>query len=359
MANSGFKIGKRWVREGDPCFIVAEMSANHCQSYQKAISIIKAAKTAGADAIKLQTYTADTLTINSDKKWFQVSGKKNPKNWHKKTFYDLYKQAYMPWNWQPKLQKLAHKLGLIFFSTPFDTTAVDFLETLKVPCYKIASYECIDIPLLKKIAKTKKPVIMSVGYATLPEIELSVATLRKYGTKDLAILHCLSSYQKDGKAAYTNMRTMLDIAKKFNCVAGFSDNMGGTGIPSLAASMGAAIIEKHFIDKHTAKAFDDQFSLDTNEFKKMVDKIRWQEQVMGKVKYGPQTPEEKYNLQFRRSLFVVANIKKGEKFTAKNIRSIRPGNGLAPKHFYEIIGKVSTKDIETGTPSSWKLIKAS
>lgn len=354
-----FTIGKRKIGAKEPCLIVAEMSANHCQNYKKAVSIIKAAKAAGADAIKLQTYTADTLTINSDKKWFQVGGEKNPNSWRKKTFYDLYQQAYMPWEWQPKLQKLAQKLGLIFFSTPFDATAVDFLNNLKVPCFKIASYECIDIPLLKKVAKTEKPVIMSVGYATLPEIELSVTTLRKYGTKDLAILHCLSSYQKQGKPQYTNMRTMLDIGKRFHCIAGFSDNMGGVDIPVLAAACGAAIIEKHFIDKHTQKALDDQFSLDTKEFKLMVDKIRFQEQIMGTVKYGPQTPEEKYNLQFRRSLFAVTDIKKGEKFTIKNIRSIRPGNGLAPKYFYDILGQIAIKNIETGTPLSRKLIKHS
>lgn len=355
MFTSVFKIGKRWVGKGEPCFIIAEMSANHCQDYNKAVAIVKAAAKAGANAIKLQTYTPDTLTIQSEKKWFRVGGKDNPKAWQKQTFYDLYKKAYMPWDWQPRLQKLAHKLGLIFISTPFDSTAVDFLETLKVPAYKIASYECIDIPLLKRIASTKKPVIMSVGFATLPEIERSVKTLRAHGTKDLALLYCLTSYQKQGQPRRTNLKTMLDLGKRFNCVVGFSDNMGGIDIPALAAATGASIIEKHLIDRHTPQAVDDRFSLDVKEFKVMVDKIRWQETIMGQVKYGPQTAEEKANLQFRRSLFVVKDIAKGEKFTPENIRSIRPGYGLAPKFLDQVIGKTATKDITAGTPLSPKL----
>ena len=355
MFKTRFKIGNKWIGAGEPCFIVAEMSANHCQNYQKAVAIIKAAKAAGADAIKLQTYTPDTLTIQSDKKWFQVAGKDNPKSWKKQTFYDLYQKAYMPWDWQPKLQQLAHKLGLIFISTPYDPIAVDFLETLKVPAYKIASYECIDIPLLGYIARTKKPVIMSVGFATLSEIELSVKTLRTHGTKSLALLHCLTSYQKDGKPQFTNLRTMLDLSHRLNCLTGFSDNMGGIDIPVLAAATGASIIEKHLIDKHTPKALDDQFSLDVKEFEAMVDRIRWQEQVLGTVKYGPQTPEEKANLQFRRSLFVIKNIAKGEKFTSINVRSIRPGYGLAPRFLDRVIGKTATKSITAGTPLTHKL----
>lgn len=352
-----FKISHHWIGKGQSCFIIAEMSANHCQSYAKAVAIIKAAKAAGANAIKLQTYTPDTLTISSDQKWFRVGGEDNPKSWHKQTFYDLYQQAYMPWDWQPKLQKLAYKLGLIFISTPFDATAVDFLETLQVPAYKIASYECIDIPLLKYIAKTRKPVIMSVGFATLKEIELSVKTLRAHGTKDLVILHCLTSYQKEGKTHQSNLRTMLDLGHRFNCIVGFSDNMGGIDIPALAAASGASIIEKHLIDRHSPKAFDDRFSLDMHEFKLMVDKIRWQEQVMGKIKYGPQTPEEITNLQFRRSLFVVKDIHKGDKFTLQNLRSIRPGYGLAPKYYDQILGQTAAVNIPRGTPLAWKLIK--
>lgn len=350
------RIDNKTIGPGHPCFIIAEMSANHCQSYEKAVAIIKAATKAGADAIKLQTYTPDTLTIQSNKKWFRVGGKENPKSWQKQTFYDLYEKAYMPWDWQPQLQKLAHKLGLIFISTPFDATAVDFLETLKVPAYKIASYECIDIPLLKCIALTKKPVIMSVGFATLPEIELSVKTLRVHGTKNLALLHCLTSYQKDGKPHFTNLHTMLDLGQRFNCVVGFSDNMGGIDIPVLAAATGASIIEKHLIDRHTPQALDDSFSLNTHEFKLMVDKIRWQEQVMGKIKYGPQTAEEKANLQFRRSLFVVKNITRGEKFTQNNLRSIRPGYGVPPKFWDKFIGKKSNRNISAGTPLSHKFI---
>ncbi len=352
------KIGDRVIGDGEPCFVVAEVSANHQQKFEKAVDIVRAAADAGADAIKLQTYTPDTITIDSDKKWFWVGGKDNPDAWKGKTFYDLYKDAYTPWEWHPKLKGIAEELGLIFFSTPFDATAVDFLEKLNVPCYKIASYEATDIPLLKKVAATKKPVIISVGFATLEEIELSISTLRENGAEDIIVLQCTTSYSSGPKLEATNMRTMMDIRERFDVLSGFSDNMGGIEVPALAAAAGAAVIEKHIIARHDKKVLDDKFSLDKNEFKKMMQKIRWQESVFGKVKYGPQTEAEEYNRQFRRSLFVVKDIKKGEKFTKDNIRSIRPAYGLETKFFDEVLGKTAAKDIERGTPLSWNMIQA-
>ncbi|MBI2075740.1 MAG: pseudaminic acid synthase [Candidatus Aenigmarchaeota archaeon] len=351
------KIGKRLIGDGEPCFIVAEVSANHQQKFDQAVAIIKAAAEAGADAVKLQTFTPDTITIDSDKKWFWVGGKDNPDIWKGKTFYDLYKDAYTPWEWHAELKDLAESRGMAFFSTPLDHTAVDFLERLKVPCYKIASYEATDIPLLKKVASTKKPVIISVGFATLEEIELSISTLKKYGAGDIVVLQCTTSYSDRPKAEATNLRTMADIRERFNVLSGFSDNMGGIEVPALAAAMGAVVIEKHIVVEHDSKILDDRFSLDKASFKKMIERIRWQEAVLGKVKYGPQTEAEKYNRQFRRSLFAVKDIKKGEKFTEENVRSIRPAYGLETKFFDAVLGKKASKDIERGTPLSWNLIE--
>ncbi len=348
--------GKRRIGPGHPAFIIAEMSANHEQSFVKAKALVRAAAKAGADAIKLQTYTPDTMTIDSQKKWFFVGGKNNPKAWKNQTFYNLYQKAYTPWPWHKPLKQLAESLGLVFFSTPFDATAVDFLEDLHVPCYKIASYEATDIPLLKKVAATGKPVIMSVGFATLPEIEYSVGVLKKQGVKQLALLHCTTSYAESGNVSAANLSTVTDLAKRFEVVSGFSDNMGGTEIPALAAGLGASIIEKHFVINH-GKALDDRFSLDQKAFKKMVDVIRFQEKALGRAKYGPQTPSEKYNRHFRRSLFVVEDIKRGEKFSLKNVRGIRPAYGLETKFLDKIIGKKAATTIERGTPLTWNLIK--
>jgi len=350
-----FKIGNKTIGAGR-CFIVAEMSGNHEQNYDKAVAIIKAAVNAGADAIKLQTYTADTMTLNSDKEWFRVGGEKNPESWKGQTFYELYKKAYTPWEWFPKLKKIAEDLGLVFFSTPFDATAVDFLEKLGVPAYKIAAYESVDVPLLQRVAKTEKPVIVSVGFSTLEEVKLTVETLKMAGSKDIVILQCTTSYADKPRVGATNLRTMKDIREKFKVHSGLSDNMGGIDAPVLAASLGAVVIEKHLVLEH-GSALDDRFSLDPNEFKAMVDSIRKNETMLGKVAYGPQTPEEKYNKNFRRSLFASADIKKGDKFTTKNIRSIRPGYGLPPKDYDRVIGKRAKQDISLGTPLSWKLIQ--
>lgn len=347
------RTGQRKIGDEHPAFIVAEVSCNHKQKFDEAVAIIHAAKRAGCDAVKLQTYTPDTITIDCRKKWFFVGGeqnKDNPESWHGRTFYDLYKEAYTPWEWHAELKKIAEDLGLVFFATPFDTTAVDFLETLDVPCYKIASYECTDITLLSRIAATKKPVIMSIGFATLDEIELSVKTLRDGGTKDIALLHCLTSYAKSHLSESTNLRTLVDLKKRFGVVAGISENMGGIEVPALAAAMGASIIEKHLVVKHDPSILDDQFSLDEQEFKKLIDHIRWQELVIGIVKYGPQTPQEEDNRRYRRSLFVVKDIKKGEIFSKENVRSIRPADGLETKYYVSLLGKKAGCDLERGTP---------
>ncbi|MBI5728758.1 MAG: pseudaminic acid synthase [Candidatus Magasanikbacteria bacterium] len=351
------EINGRKIGANQPCFIVAEMSANHEQNFEKAVAIVKAAALAGVDAIKLQTYTPDTMTIDLRKKWFFVGGKDNPDSWQGKTFYDLYKTAYTPWEWHAPLQKIATDLGLVFFSAPFDPTAVDYLENLNVPLYKIASYECTDLVLLKKVAQTGKPIIMSVGFATLPEIELSVATLRENGAKDIAILHCVTSYADTTKPEESNLRTMLALRDHFKVVCGFSDNNAGVEIPILAAAMGGSIIEKHLVLESNKQELDSRFSLNKNDFKVMVERIRENERIMGAVHFGPQNKAEEYNRQFRRSLFVVADIKKGEVFTSENIRSIRPAYGLETKYMDQAIGRKAVEAIERGTPLSWELIE--
>lgn len=351
------QIANKKVGVGHPCFIVAEVSANHNQSFDRAVEIIKAAARAGADAIKLQTYTPDTMTIDSDKEWFLVAGKDNPDSWKGMSLFELYKTAYTPWEWQPKLKKIAEELGLVLFSTPFDETAVDFLEDMKVPCYKVASYEVTDIPLLKKIASTKKPVIMSTGYDSLEDLELAVDTLKKNGAGEIGILHCVTSYSDKPELGSANLSMIPDIRERFGAVSGFSDNNAGVYIPTLAATIGASIIEKHVTLSYRDGGADSKFSIEPGELESMVKDIRRYEKTMGEIKYGPTNEAEKYNKGFQRSLFVVGDIKKGEQLTRGNIRSIRPAAGLHTKFFKEVIGRKAAKDIERGTPLSWDLIQ--
>lgn len=348
--------GERTIGEGHPAFIVAEMSGNHHLNFDKAVEIIKAAAVAGADAIKIQTYTPDTMTIDCDKPYFFVKGKDQPDLWKGQKLYDLYKTAYTPWDWDKKLQKVANDLGLVFFSTPFDCTSVDFLEKLNVPCYKIASYEATDTMLLRKVAATGKPVIISVGFASLEEVTDAVATLREYGAKDISVLHCVTAYSSDPKNSEINLRTMLDIRDRFNTIPGFSDNNGGVAIPVLAAAMGAAIIEKHFMIERTEGGPDARFSVEPNEFTEMVRCIRENEKITGKINYGSQGQQEDENTYFRRSLFAVKDIKAGEKFTSENVRSIRPSLGLPTKNYDGIMKSTARVDIERGTPLQWNLV---
>ncbi len=349
--------GLRHIGPGQPCFIIAEMSGNHHHDYDKAVEIIKAAKAAGADAIKIQTYTPDTMTIDCDKPWFMVKGKDQPELWQGQKLYDLYQTAYTPWEWDAKLQKVAEAEGLIFFSTPFDPSAVDFLEPLNPPCYKISSYEATDFTLLRRVAQTGKPVILSVGFAERDEVDFAIETLRKYGAKDIGILHCVTAYSDKPEIDETNMLTMLDIRDRYDVVCGFSDNNAGIEIPTVAAMAGASIVEKHFMIERQEGGPDARFSIEPSEFEKMVQSIRRAERIMGKVNYGCQSDKERENTFFRRSLFVVEDIKKGEKFTSRNVRSIRPSKGMETKYYDEVIGQSAAEDIERGTPFVWELIQ--
>ena len=283
MVSLEIQIGSKMVGDNHPTFIVAEVSGNHDQSFEKAADIIKAAAEAGADAIKLQTYTPDTMTIDSDKEWFKVGqGTEDiPQVWKNKNLYQLYQKAYTPWEWQPKLKELAESLGLILFSTPFDATAVDFLAKMGVLCFKIASYEATDIPLLKKVAGMGKPVIMSVGFASLEEVERAISTLRDSGLKDIIVLHCVTGYSDDPKIEEMNLRTIVDIRERFDVISGFSDNNVGIKTPIIASTMGAAVLEKHITLRRADEGMDARFSLEPAEFRKMGEAIREMEQAKG------------------------------------------------------------------------------
>lgn len=344
------RAGKKRIGNNHPVFIVAEMSGNHNQSFSRARKIIDAAAASGADAIKLQTYTPDTLTITSDKPWFKI--KSGP--WRGRTLYDLYQEAYTPWEWQPKLKKYAEKKGLVFFSTPFDETAVDFLEKMHVTLYKVASFEIGDIPLLRRIGKTKKPVIISRGMATIQEIKLAIKTLKTSGASHVAILHCVSSYPAEPDEM--NLATISDITKKFKVISGLSDHTIGITVPVAATALGASIIEKHVTLKRSQGGPDASFSLEPHEFKAMVAAVRDAEQAVGKPSYKAGNKEAQ-NVVFRKSLFVVKDMKKGDVFTKKNARAIRPGYGLPPKRYEAVIGKRAARDIKRGTPLVASLVK--
>ncbi len=338
------KKGTRKIGLGQPVFIIAEMSGNHHHDFKKALKIIDAAAKAGADAIKLQTYTPDTITIDSDRPEFQI---KVNKAWKGQTLYSLYGKAYTPWDWQPKLKKYAESKGLILFSTPFDPTAVDFLEKMNVPLYKVASFEVVDIPLLEKIGQTRKPVIMSRGMASLAELKLAIITLRDAGCPCVAILHCVSSYP--AKYDEMNLATIPDLKKKFKTVIGLSDHSPGSTAATAAVALEASIIEKHIILSRAEGGPDAEFSLETEEFKELVQSIRNTEKTIGKPSHGAGAKESE-NIIFRKSLFVVENTGKGEKFTPQNIRSIRPGHGLEPKYYSRVIGKTARVELKKGTP---------
>ncbi len=331
-------------------FIVAELSANHAQDLNLAKETIHAMKEAGADAVKLQTYTPDTMTINSRKEHFLI---KQGTLWDGKTFYDLYKEAYTPWEWHAELKELAEKLGLVFFSTPFDKTAVDFLEELNVPIYKIASFEITDIPLIEYVASKGKPVIISTGIATLSDIEEAVNACRRVGNDQIVLLKCVSTYPTPLEDV--NLRTIPNMAETFGCPVGLSDHTLGISVPIAAVALGARVIEKHFILSKDIDSPDREFSLTPDEFKEMVKAVREVEKALGKVTYEL-TEKMKKSREFARSLFVVKHMKKGEVFTEENVKSIRPGYGLHPKYLKDILGKRARKDIEKGTPLSWDLI---
>jgi len=345
------KIGNKKIGGNNPVFIIAELSANHNQDFSIAAKTIKAIKKSGADAVKLQTYTPDTITIDCNNKFFQIN---QGTIWDGITLYELYKKAYTPWAWHSRLKKLAEKEGLIFFSSPFDKSAADFLEKLKVSVYKIASFEITDIPLIKYVAKKNKPIIISTGIATKDDIKLAVKTCKAAGNSNIAILKCTSSYP--APLEDINLKTMMDMEKEFNAVVGVSDHSLGIEIPIAAVALGAKIIEKHFILDKKIGGPDSEFSLNPEEFQEMVSAVRNVEKSLGKVTYEL-TDKMKKSREHSRSLFVVEDIKKDEKFTENNIRSIRPGFGMHPKHYEKILGKKSNKNIKKGTPLDWILIK--
>lgn len=350
MNQNQIKIGDRLIGEGQPCYIVAEISANHNQSFENAKKIIHAAKKAGADAVKLQTYTPETMTLDCEGEDFQIP---SDSVWSGKKLFELYAEAYTPWEWHPKLQKLAHDCGLDFFSTPFDETAVDFLQDLKIPVFKVASFEIVDLPLLKKIASTGKPVIVSTGMSSLAEIEEAVATLKNEGTKDIALLKCTSAYP--ALPSGVNLLTIPYLSKSYNIPIGLSDHTLGGHVAIAAVTLGANIVEKHFILSRTDGGPDSSFSMEPDEFSHMVTAIRDVEQALGGVSFEPNSDEQK-SLCFRRSLFVVQDIHLGEQMTLENVRSIRPGYGLAPKFLDQVLGKRANKPVQKGTPLSWDLV---
>lgn len=347
-------IGRRTIGPGHPCFIIAEMSASHNQDFEQAKALVKAAKEAGADAIKLQTYTADSLTLNADTKWFQVQGSDVPAAWKGKNLYQLYQKGTMPWDWQPKLKRFADTIGIMLFSSPFDETAVDFLEAMDVPCYKVASYEITHIPLLKKIAKTKKPVIISRGMATSEDITLALKTLRAGGAGDIILLHCVSAYP--AKPEDINLLTIPDLQKRFGVLAGFSDHTLGIEIPIAACALGACVIEKHVALQRSDQGLDESFSLIPSELQEMVRSIRNVQKALGKPRYTPSGKREPVERKNRRSIFAAADIQKGERFTPSNIRVVRPGYGLHPKYYEALLGKRAKRQIKKATPLTRSMI---
>lgn len=345
-----FRINNRLIGSGHPTYVIAEMSGNHNQSYDKAVEIIHAMKESGADAVKIQTYAADTITLKSDRPEFRIGG---GTLWDGKTLHELYSDAYTPWDWQPKLQKAARDLGMDFFSTPFDPTAVDFLEMMDVPAYKVASFELVDIPLIQKIAGTGKPVIMSTGMANMEEITEAVAAVHATGNKQLVLLKCTSAYPSPPESM--NLETIRDMQKRFNVPVGLSDHTLGIVVPVAAVTLGACVVEKHFCMSRKAPGPDSAFSLEPQEFRAMVDAIRIAEKALGTVSYGASVHEEA-NVTFRRSLFAVEDIAAGEVLTEKNVRSIRPGHGLPPKALPKVIGNKAKGKIAKGTPLAWELL---
>lgn len=336
-------IDGRKIGSAHPSFIIAELSANHNHDLNRAKKIVKVAADCGADAIKLQTYTADTLTFDSDEECFQVSGT----IWEGKNLYQLYQEAHLPWEWHAELFDYARELGMISFSTPFDFTAVEFLENLNVPAYKIASSELVDIPLIKRVAQTGKPVILSTGMGDLAEIDEAVRTLRANGCKELILLKCTAAYPAPIEEA--NLVTIPHMADLFDVVVGLSDHTPGSTAPVAATVLGSRVIEKHLTLSRADGGPDSEFSMEPDEFSAMVAAVRASEQAVGKVRYAP-TQKEMRSRDFRRSLFVVADVAAGETFTADNIRSIRPAVGMHTRHYDDVLGKTAAHAIKAGKP---------
>ena len=347
--NASFHIGCRSIGAGHPVYIVAELSANHGQRYDNAVRLIEAAAAAGADVIKLQTYTPDTMTIDAPQACFTIHGTL----WNGRKLHELYAQAFTPWEWHEHLQQVAQRHGLDLFSTSFDSSAVDFLERLDVPAHKVASFELVDIPLLRRLAATGKPVIMSTGMATTTEIDEAVATLRACGTP-LALLKCTSAYPALPESM--NLCAIPHLADRYDVAVGLSDHTLDLAVPVAAVALGACIIEKHFTLSRQTPGPDAAFSLEPQEFRAMVDAVRTAQKSLG-VATPELAPSEHAMRAFRRSLFVVSSMRAGETFATANVRSIRPADGLHPRHLDEVLGCRAARDIERGTPLDWDLIE--
>ena len=344
------RIGKRYVGEGEKTFVVAEVSANHLQDYGRAEAIIKAAAQAGADAVKLQTYTPDTITLDCDNDYFQIT---QGTIWDGTTLHKLYEEAYTPWEWQPRLMEYANGLGLECFSSPFDDTAVDFMKEMDMPAYKVASFEINDIPLIRKIAGLGKPVILATGIAYLEDMERALQVCKEEGNEQVVLLKCTSAYPSPYEEM--NLKVIPNMAQVFDCITGLSDHSMGTAAAVASVALGAKMVEKHLTLSRADGGPDGAFSMEPDEFKKMVDESRIVEKALGKVTYEL-SEKQKRSREDGRSLFVVKNMKEGEIFTEENVRSIRPAFGLHTMYLDEIMGKRARTDISKGTPLDWKLI---
>jgi len=345
-------VGGRAIGRAHPPFIIAEMSGNHNGSLERALAIVNAAAAAGAHALKLQTYTADTMTLDLNEREFRID---DPGSlWTGRSLYDLYAEAHTPWEWHKPIFERCREHGLIGFSTPFDATAVDFLESLGTPMYKVASFENTDLPLIKKIAATAKPMLISTGMATEAELDQAVHVARDAGCDRIVLLKCTSTYPADPSSC--NLATIPRLRERFGVEAGLSDHTLGLAVPLAAVALGATVVEKHFTLARADGGVDAAFSLEPAELKMLVDESERAWKALGQVAYGP-TEAEKKSLQFRRSLYVVRDMAKGELFSSDNVRAIRPGLGLAPRHFEELVGRRALRDIRKGTPLTWDLVK--
>lgn len=350
-ANQDIEIGGRCIGRNHAPFVIAEMSGNHNQSLERALQIVEAAAKAGAHALKLQTYTADTMTLDSDAIGFRIEDQNSL--WQGASLYKLYQQAYTPWEWHAPIFTRARELGMIPFSTPFDESAVEFLEELRVPCYKIASFENTDLPLIRRVAATGKPMIISTGMATVAELHDSVEAARGAGCKNLVLLKCTSTYP--ATADNTNIATIPHMRELFDCQVGLSDHTMGVGVSVASVALGATVIEKHFTLARADGGVDSAFSLEPHELEQLVTETRRAWQGLGRVRYGA-TDAEKKSLQFRRSLYVVKDLGAGDALTPDSVRAIRPGLGLAPKYIEQIIGRKVKSAVRQGTPLSWDLL---
>jgi N-acetylneuraminate synthase len=347
-----FRIGRHRVGPDQPPFVIAEMSGNHNSSLDRALAIVDAAADAGAQALKIQTYTADTITLDVDRGEFRITDKKSL--WHGQTLHALYQKAHTPWKWHVPIFERARARGLVAFSTPFDDTAVDFLEKLDVPCYKIASFENVHLPLIRRVAATGKPMIISTGMATAPEIREAADAARKAGCKDLVLLKCTSSYPATPENS--NLLTIPDLQKRFRCQIGLSDHTLGIGAAVASVALGATVIEKHFTLARADGGVDSAFSLEPAELKALVEETARAQLARGRVSYGLTKAEERSRV-FRRSLYIAQDMKKGETLTPQNLRAVRPGLGLPPKHYEKLLGRRVKRAVKKGTPVAWDLVK--